>query len=113
MIDALFATVTFWTALRNRLARAMPAYGLFQSPLKKLLVAMLVGVQVMLCKSIHSPLSLQYEPRIGTTIPSVGISFPTFWPAASVVPPGCAATPPENADTAPAAVMNLPVRGRR
>jgi len=40
----------------------MPAYGLFHTLLKKLLVAMPVGVQVMLCKSIHWPLSFQSVP---------------------------------------------------
>jgi len=74
-MDALFGKIVFWTALRNRLARAMPAYGLFHTLLKKLLVAMPVGVQVMLCRSIHWPLSFQSGPRIGTTTSSVVTTF--------------------------------------
>src|SRR5205823_1864900 len=99
MIDALFAKVVFWTAERNKFARAMPAYGLFHIGLKKLLVAMLVGVQVMLCKSIHWPLSFQSGPRIGSTISSEVISIASYRPPSGAVVRSCAYTPASAANT--------------
>src|SRR2546430_3053459 len=95
----------------------MPAYGSFHTLLKKFVVAMLVAVQVMLCSSIHWPLSFQSGPRIGTTTSSELTSFTRYTllllpPPSGAVVRSCAYTPASAASTSASLVKKLLVEMR-
>ena len=76
---------------------------------------MLVAVQVMLCNSIHWPLSFQSGPRIGTTTSSELTSFTRYrlpLPPSGAVVRSCAYTPASAASTSASLVKKLLVEMR-